>query len=85
VLAEARAEGVVHLGAPRKEEGFDHPRLVLTVRSVPPPPAEPREIRITVGRGDVWRDNNVFYVRRAGVDATFAMAQSKLRPLLDVP
>jgi hypothetical protein len=51
---------------------------------VPPPPAEPREVRITVGRGDVWRDNNVFYVRRAGVDATFAMAQSKLRPLLDL-
>jgi hypothetical protein len=84
VLAEARTEGVVHLGPARKEEGLDRPRLALTVRSVPPPPAEPREVRITVGRGDVWRDNNVFYVRRAGVDATFAMAQSKLRPLLDL-
>jgi hypothetical protein len=83
-IGEARTEGVVHLGAPLKDEGFDKPRLVLTVRSVPPPPAEPREIRIAVGRGDVWRDNNVFYVRRAGVDATFAMAQSKLRALLDL-
>jgi hypothetical protein len=83
-LAEARTEGVVHLGAPLKEEGFDRPRLVLTVRSVPRPPAEPREVRIAVGRGDVWRDTNVFYVRRAGVNATFAIAQSKLRPLLDL-
>ena len=65
-------------------EGFDKPRLVLTVRTVPPPPAEPREIRVTVGRGDVWRDNSVFYVRRTGVDATFAMAQSKLRTILDL-
>jgi len=84
VLGEARAEGAVHLGSARKEEGFERPRLMLTVRSVPAAPAEPREIRITVGRGDVWRDNNVFYVRRAGVDATFAMAQSKLRLLLDL-
>jgi hypothetical protein len=83
-LAEARTEGVVHLGAPQKEEGFDRPRLVLTVRSMPPPPAEPREVRIAVGRGDVWRDNNVFYVRRGGVNATFAIAQSKVRPLLDL-
>jgi hypothetical protein len=84
VLGEARAEGVVHLGPPQNDEGFEKPRLVLSVRTVPPPPADPREIRIDVGRGDVWRDNNVFYVRRAGVDATFAMAQSKLRPLLDL-
>jgi len=84
VLAEARAEGVVHLGAPRQEEGLARPRLVLTVRSVPAAPAEPREIRIVVGAGDVWRDNNVFYVRRAGIDATFAVPQNKLRALLDL-
>jgi hypothetical protein len=57
--------------------------LVLTVRTVSPSSAEAREIRITVGRGDVWRDNNVYYIRRAGVDATFAIAQSKLRLLFD--
>ena len=83
-LSEARTEGVVHLGPPRKEEGFDKPRLVLTVRVAPPPPAEPSEIRMTVGRGDVFRDNNVFYIRRAGIDATFAIAQSKLRALMDL-
>jgi hypothetical protein len=84
VLAEARTEGVVHLGPAPKDEGFDKPRLVLTVRTAPAAPAEPREIRISVGRGDAWRDSSVFYVRRADVDATFAMAQSKLRPLLDM-
>jgi hypothetical protein len=83
-LSEARTEGVVHLGPPRKEEGFGKPGLVLTVRVAPPPPAEANEIRIVVGRGDVFRDNNVFYVRRAGIDATFAIAQSKLRALMDL-
>jgi uncharacterized protein (DUF934 family) len=39
---------------------------------------------MAVGRGDVFRDNNVFYVRRAGIDATFAIAQSKLRALMDL-
>jgi hypothetical protein len=85
VLAEARAEGVVHLGPARKEEGLDKPRLDLVVRAAPPAPADPHEIRIAVGSGDVFRDNHVFYVRRAGVDATFAIAQSKLRPLLEMP
>jgi hypothetical protein len=84
VLAEARTEGVVHLGPAHKDEGFDRPRLELTVRAVPAPPAEPREIRVVVGRGDVWRDNHVFYLRRQGIDATFAIAQGKLRPLLDL-
>jgi hypothetical protein len=83
-LSEARTEGVVHLGPPRKEEGFDKPRLVLTVRVAPSPSAEPSEIRMAVGRGDVFRDNNVFYVRRAGIDATFAIAQSKLRAVMDL-
>ncbi|MET0592517.1 MAG: DUF4340 domain-containing protein [Polyangiaceae bacterium] len=84
VLAEARTEGAVHLGPPQKDEGFDKPRLELVVHAVPAPPAKPREIRITVGRGDVYRDNNVYFIRRAGVDATFAIAQSKLRPLLEM-
>jgi hypothetical protein len=84
MLAEARAEGLVHLGPPRKEEGFDKPLLTLSIRRAPPSPASPSTIKITIGRGDVWRDNNVFYVRRDGIDATFAIAQSKLRPVLDM-
>jgi hypothetical protein len=41
-------------------------------------------VRIAIGRGDAFRDVTVFYARRDGIDATFAIAQSKLRPLLDL-
>jgi hypothetical protein len=41
-------------------------------------------IVISIGRGDAFRDTNVFYARRDGIDATFAIAQSKLRPLFDL-
>ncbi len=37
-----------------------------------------------IGHGDVWRTTSVYYARREGIDATFAIAQSKVRPLLDV-
>ena len=87
-LAEARAEGLVHPGAPRNEEGFDKAFLVVTVDRAAKPGAssddKPSPVKITIGRGDVWRDTSVFYARREGVDATFAIAQSKIRPLLDV-
>jgi hypothetical protein len=76
-LAEARTEGLVHLGAPHKEEGFDRPIVTLTMKGAPP-------TIVSIGRGDVWRDTSVFYVRREGIDATFAIAQSKLRPIVDL-
>jgi hypothetical protein len=82
VLAEARTEGVVHLGAPRPSEGFDKPRLVISVTKGKA--GSDSTLRIVVGAGDVFHDTNVFFVRRDGVDATFAMAQGKLRPLLEM-
>ena len=33
-------------------------------------------IKMSIGRGDSWRDTNVFYARREGIDATFAIAQA---------
>ena len=77
-IAEARAEGLVHPGAPRKGEGFDKPAMTLTIARASSP------IVISIGRGDAFRDTNVFYVRRNGIDATFAIAQAKLRPLFDL-
>jgi Domain of unknown function (DUF4340) len=77
-LSTLRAEGVVHLGKPTREEGFDRPQLELSIRLVS------GSARITIGAGDVWRETNVFYARRDGVDATFAIARSKVRPLLDL-
>jgi len=82
VLVEARAEGTVHLGEARKDEGLDKPLLTVTIQRASP--ASPSQVKIAIGRGDAWRETNVFYVRREGVDATFAIAQSKLRPLLDL-
>jgi hypothetical protein len=78
VLSEARAEGLVHVGAPRGDEGFDTPLATVTVQK------GNSTIQFSIGRGDAWRDTNVFYARRDGVDATFAIAQSKIRPLLDL-
>jgi len=83
VLAEARTEGMVHMGAPRASEGFDKPRLVITVTKGKAG-APDSTLRIAVGAGDVFHDTNIFFVRRDGVDATFAMAQGKLRPLLEM-
>jgi hypothetical protein len=81
-LAEAHAEGVVHLGPARTEEGFDKPRLTIAVtRSTSSGTAT---MRMLVGQGDVFHETSVFYVRRDGIDATFAIAQGKLRPLLEM-
>ena len=83
-LAVARTEGVVHLGAARKDEGFDKPRLTLRMQISRPGSTSPENVKIVVGRGDDWRDTSVFYVRREGVEATFAIAQGNIRPLLDL-
>jgi hypothetical protein len=77
-LSEARVEGLVHPGEPQTGEGFDKPLMTVTVVR------GNSTVKMSIGRGDAWRDTNVFYARRDGVDATFAVAQSKLRPLLDL-
>ncbi len=83
LLSSARTEGVVHLGGAHKDEGFDKPLLKLAVQTGAPD-AAPVTVKIAVGRGDVWRETSVFYIRREGVEATFAIAQSTVRPLLDL-
>ena len=74
------AEGVMHLGAATANEGVDDPLLTMTI-TLTTPSSEP--VRIVVGRAEIWNDARVFYVRRADVDATFGVAQSRLRPLID--
>ena len=69
------AEGVTHLGAPR-DGNFDEPQLTITLT---PRAGDP--IELVVGKGDVWRNTTVFYVRKKGLAATFALAQSRLKPL----
>jgi hypothetical protein len=78
-VSDLLAEGAVGLGAAKKPEGLDAPQLTIAV--------ELRDggapVRITVGAGDVFRGTSVFYARRDGVDATYALAQGKIRPILD--
>lgn len=81
-LIELRAEGVVHLGPPLPEEGVSKPLVRIEVEHLPGFRAQ-RTI-LSIGRSDVWRTMNVHYARREGTDATFAIAQSKVRPILEV-
>jgi hypothetical protein len=83
-LSDLRAEGVVHLGQAMPNQGMSQPLLRLEIQTRPGfSQARQGKRVILVGHGDVWRTTSVYYARREGVDATFAIAQSKGRPLLD--
>ena len=85
VLGELRAEGVVHVGGPRKDEGLDDsvsPLLSIDV-ALSTGSRQSRKL-ITIGRGDVWRTTSVYYARVGGVDATYVVAQSRVRYLLEM-
>jgi hypothetical protein len=77
-LVDLTAEVAVSVGAPQKDEGLDRPSLVMTVDL---DGDKPRRIRF--GAGDDLHGTRVVYARRDGVDATFAVAQSLVRPLLE--
>jgi hypothetical protein len=91
-FSELMPEGAVTLGKPAPGEGFDKPRLAMTIELLPgkasvgaAPPADGAALttRLLVGAGDAWHGTNVVYVRREGVDATYAVAQARIRPLLE--
>ena len=83
-LAELTAEGAVSVGPAEKAQGFDRPRLDILVErvgvgtreKVPP-------VRLRFGATDSRWGASVVYVRRDGVAATWAVAQGKVRALLD--
>ncbi len=81
------AERVVSTGAPDRAQGLDKPRLVLTVVADPemgaPKGAARRTFKITFGAGDSVGGTSIVYARREGLDATFAIAQGKVRGLFD--
>jgi Domain of unknown function (DUF4340) len=92
-LSDLVPEGAVSVGdKPRKDEGLDPPAVVITVERDKRDPGsgaatgsiDPgRTLRISLGRGDAVRGTAVVYARLAGVSATYAIAQAKVRPLLD--
>jgi hypothetical protein len=83
-LSTMRAESALHLGPPRREEGFDRPQLEVTIEHGAEAGGKPGTTHLVIGAGDVWRDTNIFYARRDGVDASFVIAQGKVRPLLEL-
>jgi hypothetical protein len=82
-LVEMRAEGVAHLGPAAASEGFDRPLVSVQVLRQPGRGERSREIKFAIGRADVWRHANVYWARREGADATFAMASSRVKVLLE--
>ncbi|WP_437617119.1 DUF4340 domain-containing protein [Sorangium sp. So ce834] len=94
-LADLRAEGAVALGSPERHHGLDPPRLRVAIELARPQPAPagaggagaPRSsegsFTIAIGAGDAFRGTNVFYARRDGVRAVYAIARSRVRPLLE--
>jgi hypothetical protein len=77
-FGDLRPEAAVHTGPALPQEGFAKPTLTLQLT----PRVGPLQT-VTFGAGDSWRAMSVFYVRVSGVDATFVMAQSKVRALSD--
>jgi hypothetical protein len=76
-LADFSAEAVVTVGRADKSEGFDKP--ALEIEAV----LDGKPVKMTVGAGDTREGARIYYVRREGIDATFAVAQAKVRALLE--
>ena len=71
------ADGTASIGAPEKSQGFDAPALSMSVETTGPAKT------VTIGGKGVFRGQSVYYARREGVDATFALAEPRVRALLD--
>jgi hypothetical protein len=87
MLGDLMAEGAVSLGKPDESEGFKKPSIILSIEREGAPDAagKPKRetVRILFGAGDVWRGTNIRYARRDGIEATYAVAQAKVRPLFE--
>ncbi len=77
-LSNLRPEAALHSGAALPGEGFSAPFLTLQLS-----PRLGAAQTVSFGAGDSWRGTSVFYVRVSGIDATFVMAQSKVRAVSD--
>jgi hypothetical protein len=80
-LAALRAEAAIHTGKARPSEGFATPTLEI---SADPSPGLGGSRRLQVGSQEVFQGVPVRYVRVDGIDATFVVAESKVRVILDL-
>ncbi len=77
-LSNLHPDAAIHTGAALAAEGLAKPSLTLRLT-----PKVGATQTVTFGAGDSWRGTSVFYLRVSGFDATYAMAQSKVRALSD--
>ncbi|MDX2054723.1 MAG: DUF4340 domain-containing protein [Polyangiaceae bacterium] len=80
-LASLRAEAALHVGAALPEEGLTQPWLSVAVT---PKDAREGARMCEFGAGDSWRNTSIYYLRRSGTPATFAIARSELQALLEL-
>jgi hypothetical protein len=78
-LSDLRAEGAVSIGPPAPAHGFGEPTATLEVERT-----GGQRMLVTFGATDVFRGVAATYARLEGVDATYAVAQSRVRALLDL-
>jgi len=91
VLTDLSPYSAVSVGAPRKEQGLDPPAFTMVIErarrgaDAHDSKVDPeRTIRLAFGAKDVFRGQEVVYVRREGIDATYVMARSKAQTFVDV-
>lgn len=77
-LLALRAEAAVALGPAKAGYGFETPEVVVRIERSD---AGPKSFRI--GAGDAWRGQSIHYARAEGVDATYVIAKTKARVLID--
>jgi len=91
-VGDLQAEDVVHLGGPKAEEGFGSPALDVHVRSASDGGLQVLHFKIgallspstaDAGAAASSADPKMVYARLDGVDATFALPEARVRPLLD--
>ena len=79
LLENLVAEAVVGLGPADATHGLDTPRASVSASAR----GGKKVYELSLGAADVWRDARVVYVRKRGVDATFAVRAGLLTPLFD--
>ncbi len=80
-LAALRAEAAVHTGKALPNEGFATPALDIVAE---PSPGLGASRHLRVGAQEVFRGLPVRYARVDGIDATFVVAESKVKAILDL-
>ncbi len=78
-----RAEAAIELGPARREQGLDHPLLTVRMSANATSGEETAPVVFHIGAGDSWRGISIDYARVDGIAATYVLARSGVRAILD--